>query len=101
MNNAYAAVSINNTTYAPALFNNLGELVSVLLPNIYVLAGILLLVLMIGGGLAVIAGGQESDPRKTGQGTTAITSALIGFLIIFCSYWIIQIVEVITGFKIL
>ncbi|PIU03482.1 hypothetical protein COT44_03490 [Candidatus Shapirobacteria bacterium CG08_land_8_20_14_0_20_39_18] len=101
MNHAYAAVTIDKNTYAPALFDSLGSLVSVLLPNIYILAGILLFFLLIGGGLAVIAGGQESDPRKTGQGASAVTSALIGFLIIFTSYWIIQIVEAITGFKIL
>lgn len=102
MNNAYAAVNIG-TEYAPisTTFTDLGSLVSVLLPNIYILAGILLLILMIGGGLAVIAGGQESDPRKTGQGASAVTAALIGFLIIFTSYWIIQIVQAITGFSIL
>lgn len=99
--NVYAAVSINKDTYAPALFDNLSSLVSTILPNVYVLAGLLLLVLLIGGGFAIIAGGQESDPRKTGQGATAVTSAIIGFLIIFCSYWIIQIVEAITGMKIL
>lgn len=103
----YAAVDIGQAfELAPSkgiesVFPNLGSLVSAILPNVYILAGILLFFLLIGGGLAIIAGGNDSDPRKTGQGATAVTSALIGFLIIFTSYWIIQIVEAVTGLSIL
>lgn len=97
----FAVVKIDSTLYPPARFGTLGELLSVLLPNLYILAGVLLFVLLIFGGLAVISGGQQGDSRKTGEGATAVTAALIGFLIIFASYWIIQIIETVTGFKIL
>ena len=45
-------------------------------------------------------GGITVDPKKLSQGQKAITSAVIGFLIIFASYWIIKLVEVITGLNI-
>jgi hypothetical protein len=44
------------------------------------------------------AGKGESESTK--KGSQAIAAALIGFLIIFASYWIIQLVETITGLTI-
>lgn len=100
---AFAQVRINQyfDPIKSGKFDTIGGLVSVILPNVYVLAGLLLLVLMIGGGMAIIAGSAQGDSKKTGEGSSAVTGALIGFLIIFASYWIIQIVEAITGLQIL
>lgn len=83
------------------VFPSVGSLISTLLPNIYILAGILLFGLLIFGGFGIIMGAGGDDPKKTGQGKQAVTAALIGFLLIFLSYWIIQIIEVITGLDIL
>lgn len=78
-------------------FGSIGEIISNLLNNIYVLAGVILLVLLIVGGFMVmIAAGQE-NPDQAKKGKQAITAALIGFLIIFCSYWIMKIIEIVTG----
>jgi hypothetical protein len=79
----------------------LGDIISAILPNIYVLAGIILFILLIIGGFGIIMGAGEENPEKAKKGKQAITAALIGFLIIFASWWIIQIVEVITGVDIL
>jgi len=79
----------------------LGDLVSNILPNVYILAGVILFFLMIAGGLVFIFSAGQNDPEGAGRGKKAITAALIGFLIIFASYWIIEIVEVITGINIL
>lgn len=87
-------------TYAPA-FSSPGSLISILLKNAYVLAGIMLFVLLIFGGISIISSAGGGDPKKTAQGQKALTSAVIGFLIIFGSYWIIQIVQYITGLEIL
>jgi len=75
----------------------LGDIISNILPNIYILAGIILFFLLIGGGLMFIISAGRENPEGAGQGKKAITAALIGFLIIFASYWIIQIIKVITG----
>ncbi len=94
------AVDIGTEFWPAKTFPTIGKLISTLLPNIYILAGLLLFLLLIFGGFGIIMGAGGGDPQKTGQGTKAVTAALIGFLIIFLSYWIIQIIEVITGFKI-
>ena len=101
-----AQVSIGNEYWirpntGVSTLGSLGNLTSALLSNVYILAGVLLLLLMIGGGVTMIAGAGSNKPESIAKGQKAITGALIGFLIIFASYWIIQIVGVITGLDIL
>ena len=82
-------------------FPTASALINVLLKNAFTLAGILFLILLIVGGLTYIINAGDGDSKKTAQGQQAIQAALIGFLVIFLSYFIIQIVEVITGVKII
>ena len=82
-------------------FETPGALISIILKNVYVVAGLLFFALLIFGGISIILGAGGGDPKKAGQGKKAATAAVIGFLIIFASYWIIQIIEVLTGIDIL
>lgn len=82
-------------------FASIGEIISNILPNIYILAGVILFVLLIVGGFGVIMGAGEQNPERAKKGKQAITAALIGFAVIFCSYWIIRIIEIMTGINIL
>lgn len=79
----------------------IGGIISTLINNIYILAGIILFVLLIVGGLGFIMGAGSNNPEQAKKSKQAITSALIGFAVIFCSYWIIRIIEILTGFQIL
>lgn len=80
-------------------FENVGQLISKWLPNVYILAGLILFFFILLGGFSIIssAGNQE----KLKQGSKTLTSALIGFVILFASYWIIQLIQVVTGIPIL
>ncbi|MDD4937924.1 MAG: hypothetical protein PHX34_02790 [Candidatus Shapirobacteria bacterium] len=82
-------------------YNSISPLVSSLLKNSFVIAGIILLFLLIFGGIMFIASAGSGDTKKSGQAKSAITSALIGFAIIICAYFIIQIITVLTGVHIL
>jgi hypothetical protein len=82
-------------------FQTPGALISIILRNVYMVAGLLVLALLIFGGISIILGAGGGDPKKAGQGQKAATAAVIGFLIIFASYWIIQIIEVLTGIDVL
>lgn len=77
----------------------LGGFVSALLPIILVLAGLVLFVLLILGGFGILTSAGSPDKVKAAQGK--ITSAVIGFVIIFVSYWIARILEVMLGVDIL
>ncbi|MBU2577568.1 hypothetical protein KKA69_01930 [Patescibacteria group bacterium] len=82
-------------------FKNPGALISIILRNVYTVAGILLFVLLIFGGISIIIGAGENDPRKAAQGKKTVITALTGFVIIFASYWIIKLISFITGVEIL
>ena len=80
-------------------YGSIGAFVSVILPNVFILAAIILFFLIIFGGFSIITSAGNQEKAKEGQQT--LTAALIGFLVIFASYWIIQIIEVLTGVKLL
>ena len=74
---------------------DIGEVVSSLVPYIYYFAGVLLLVYLILGGFQLMFSG--GDPKKTQAGQSKITNALIGFAIVFLAYWITQILGKMLG----
>jgi phosphate starvation-inducible membrane PsiE len=76
---------------------SINEIISQLLPYIYVVAGLLLLLILISGGITLMTSGGNPEKSKAGYGR--ITGALIGFLIIFVSYFIALIVEKVLGVK--
>jgi hypothetical protein len=82
-------------------FRTPGALITIILKNVFMLAGVLLLVMIILGGVSYISGAGNNDPKKTAAAKQTMTNAIIGFLIIFTSYWIIKIIETITGLKII
>ena len=82
-------------------FPDIGSLFSVLLKNSLTLIGVILVVLLIFGGVSYIIGAGSNDARKTAQSQAIITDALIGFAVVLLSYFIIQIIEVVTGLNIL
>jgi len=83
-----------------AAYQSLGEFISAILPNVYVITGVIAFVLVVVAGLMFIinAGKGEGEQTKKWQGT--LTASIAGLLIIFLSYWIIQIIETLTGIKI-
>lgn len=96
-----AAVDIGATYQSP--YNNvteIGRLVSSVLSNVYLLSGVVFLFLVALGGLKMIQNAGAGDQRKTAQAKEAVTYALFGFLLIFASYWIIRIIEMLTGLTI-
>lgn len=90
---------INKTDLIGNKYPDLGSIISTLLPYIFVFAGLCLLVMLILGGITLMTAGGNPDKAKAGYGK--IVGGVIGFLIIFISYFVVQIVEVMLGIKIL
>lgn len=82
-------------------YPSLGTVVNILLKNSLTIAGILLLALLIIGGLMFVLSAGSDDPKQAQNAQKMITSSLIGFAIVFLSFVIIQLIEVITGLNIL
>ncbi len=89
----------NDPNHFLTKITGLGTLVSLFLSNSILVAGILLLFLIIITGYLVIGAG--GDPQKLQIAMKTITYALSGFLLIFATYFIIRIVEAMTGLFIL
>jgi hypothetical protein len=77
----------------------IGDIISNLLPYVFVLAGLGLFVYLIIGGFQLLTSGGNPEKVKAAQGK--ITNAIIGFVIIFISYWLVRILEIILGIQIL
>lgn len=74
-------------------------IITALLPTILIIAGLILLFLIVGGGIAYILAAGNTEAQQKSKGV--ITNAVVGFLLIFGAYWLIQIIEVIFGISIL
>ena len=70
----------------------IGSLVSLFINISFVIAGLILLFYFVMGGIGMISSAGKSDPQKAEQAKKSITSALIGFVIVFASYWIVALI---------
>ena len=74
-------------------------IISALLPYLFTFGGLILFVMIIWGGFEMLSG--ASDPKSQEAGKNRITAAVIGFLLLFASYWLAQIVQSVFGLSIL
>lgn len=77
----------------------IGTILSALLPYLYVAGGFILFIMMIWGGFEMLTGATEQKSQEAGK--QRITTAVIGFILLFVSYWIAQILQIIFGIRIL
>jgi hypothetical protein len=105
MDTLLAQVDLKRQLYSfgghPTLYNVSGpfEFISSILPNVYIIAAIILFLYLVFGGFTMVTAGANKQSLEQGQ--KIITHAIIGFIIIFTSYWIIQIIEVVAGVDLL
>lgn len=76
------------------VFAKPSDLINLIVKVVFAGAGIILFAMVILSGLSMIAGakGKTLDKAKT-----TMTSAMIGFGIMFAAYWILQIITLLTG----
>lgn len=80
-----------NKPGASQQFNSLADIVNNAIPMLFGIAGIILLVYILWGGFDFLT--SMGDPKKAESGKNKITTAIIGFVIIFVSFWIVQIIR--------
>ncbi|MFH1602189.1 MAG: hypothetical protein ABIB61_04515 [Candidatus Shapirobacteria bacterium] len=95
------AWAFNIGTFYKVKFTDPGHLVSTLIANAYAVAALIFLILIIIGGWGMIVGAGSGDSGKVQQGGKAIGAALLGFILIILSYFIVRAIEVITGASII
>ena len=95
------AESISNAFPLANTFTHYGDLVTVIVKNAYVLAGIISFILLIVGGMGVIMGAGSGDTKQLEQSKKAITGAVIGLIVVVTSVLIVQLIATITGSDVL
>jgi hypothetical protein len=81
----------------PGAPEDVGAFVSSFLSNALVIAGLILLVFMIVGGIGIIGNAGSENPERLEKMKKTIMSAIIGFIVVFCAYWIVQLISKVTG----
>jgi len=73
----------------------IGAIVSNALPIVIGLAGLGLLLMLILGGYTFLT--SAGDAKKMEEGKQRLTFAIVGFLIVFGAYWVVQILGIMFG----
>lgn len=84
--------------FLPGGAGNISLIINAVIPYLFVIAGLILLFMLIMGGIGMMLGANNEAGLKKAQGQ--ITNALLGFLVLFISYWLVQIIEVVLGITI-
>lgn len=103
MQHVYAQAQVNiQDIFTPAKeFSNISAIVNIIIRNIMTVAAVATLVLLIFGGFGFMIAAGSGDAKKMEQRKKTVTSALVGITLIIASYWIIQIIEILTGLQLL
>jgi|AACY02.16.fsa_nt_gi hypothetical protein len=96
------AQDVNLPSYSGTGFNfgsaSLGEIFSQLLNYAIVLAGIAMFGFLIAGGFDLLTSGGNQEGIK--KGTNKIVMAIVGFIVVFATYFILEIIELLFGIKV-
>ncbi len=74
---------------------SIGAIVSQALTYVFAFAGIGLLLAIIWSGFTLML--SAGDAKKMEAGKSMLTNAVIGFILIFAAFWIVQILGVVFG----
>lgn len=77
-----------------------GGLVSAVIGVIMVVAAIILIFVILFGGIAVMTSGG-GDPQKAARGKSAVTAGVIGLVIVFCAWGILNFASTFFGVNLL
>jgi hypothetical protein len=90
-----AGLGVGGANFHFQIGTTIGELIATLLPFVFTIAGMLLLVYLILGGLQLML--SRGDPKAAQGAKSHISNALIGFIIVFIAYWVVQIFGTLLG----
>lgn len=75
----------------------LGDIVTSTVPFLFIIAGLILLLYLIWGGFSLML--SRGDPKAVEAAKGRITNAIIGFVIIFIAYWLVQLLGQVFGIR--
>ena len=97
----YAEVNIGQYFGPARSFPTVADLVNVLLRNVFTVTGIIALAAIVIAGLNIIGHGMSGKAEGIEKNKNALTAAIVGLVLIIGAYFIIEILETLTGYKFL
>lgn len=82
----------------PSTNTNVAGIINLVLPYVFIIAGLILLFVLISAGFGMMFG--AGDEKKVAAAKAQLTNGIIGFVLLFLAYWIVQIVATILGIQI-
>lgn len=86
-------IDLGNGTSLGEVYSTPSVLVNTLVRNLFVFAGIILFFMIMFAGFKFISQGTKGKD----EAKSIITTAVVGFIIMFAAYWIVQILQILTG----
>ena len=89
--------------FTPALkgFTTVSALINVLLPNIFTIAGVIALAGVVIAGFNVISHGVSGKSEGLQKSKQSLTYSIMGLVLIFAAYFIMEIIQTILGYNLL
>ncbi len=101
MNNI--AVNIGDQLLGPGHFltslGGVGKLVTALSSDAMIIAGVILIFIIIIAGISMIS--ASGDAQQYAKAQTMLTTGITGFVLVVAAWFIIKIIELVTGVHIL
>jgi hypothetical protein len=73
----------------------IGTIVTAILRYLFPIAGLIFLIIIIIAGFKFMT--SAGDPKAAQSAKSTLTTGIIGFVIIFISYWLVQLLAIILG----
>lgn len=97
--NQFDPLVIDSTKDKVATFSTPGGIITEALKYAFPLAGIILFVMILWGGFEILSSATSSKGQDAGK--QRITAAVVGFFILFLSYWLIRLIGLIFGVSVI
>ncbi len=88
-------VDIPGSIEGPVKFGNIGVVLDAAMPLVFGFAGFGLLIMIISAGFTLLT--SAGDAKQMDAGKQRLTYAIVGFLVIFVAYWVVQLAGKIFG----
>ena len=95
--NGGPGISIEGPTNLRFGSDSIGYILGQSLSYVFAAAGIGLLLMIISSGFSIML--SAGDAKKLAGGKTTLTNSIIGFILIFSAFWIVQIMGTVLGWQ--
>lgn len=87
----------NGASHPTRQVTGLGTFVSTIVSNAIIVSGIVFIFMGLYAGYQMISAAGQRSPQNMEAAKKTLTTAFVGFLLVFGSYFIVRIIETITG----